>query len=83
MCENKEISIKKERYDTSTNSIKNVISKSINAIVNIKTKLDNALGPELKEVFDELVSNLCLFDGPKLIFNIKQKRDRRGVLNGI
>jgi len=29
MCENKEISIKKERYDTSTNSIKNVISKSI------------------------------------------------------
>ena len=80
MIKDRDISFKVKRehqkaiLDTSSNNpMKVLLYRGLNAFIGLKTNLENALGPDIKELIDKLILNLCLFDGPKLIFKIKQK----------
>jgi len=80
MSENNIVSfrVKKEHKEAildtiSNNPMKVLLYRGLNAFIGLKTNLENALGPDIKELIDKLILNLCLFDGPKLIFKIKTK----------
>jgi len=80
MIENKSISFKvKKEYkeailnNISNNIIKDLLFKGLNAIVNIKSRLDHAIGPELKEIVERINIRLILFEDTKFILKIKKK----------
>ena len=81
MIENKSISfkVKKEYKEAILNNISNnpmkvLLYRCLNAFIGFKTKLENALAPDVKEFLEKITINFILFNDPKLIFNINRSK---------
>ena len=81
MSENNIVSfrVKKEHQkeilnNISSNPIKCLLYRGLNAFIGFKTKLENALAPDVKEFLEKITINFILFNDPKLIFNINRSK---------